>query len=108
MGDSSVMRGQLDRLAEASELPNVAVRISPLCGDHLVGTGGFIYMKFPQVHDVPLNDLVMVEHLAGSHYIEEEDDAYEYQRTFEALEERSLSPRDSLNLIVKVAQETWS
>jgi transcriptional regulator with XRE-family HTH domain len=108
MGDSSVMRGQLDRLAEASELPNVTVRISPLCGDHLVGTGAFIYMKFPQVHDIPLNDLVMVEHLAGSHYIEEEDDAYEYQRTFEALEDRSLAPGDSLDLIVKVARESWS
>ena len=108
LGDSSIMRSQLDRLAAASELPNVTVRISPLCGDHLIGTGAFIYMKFPQVHDIPLNDLVMVEHLAGSHYIEEEDEAYQYQRTFEALEERSLSPRDSLNLIVKVAHETWS
>ena len=48
------MRQQLERLVEASELPNVEVRIYPLNGDTLPATGAFSYMQFPQVHEVPL------------------------------------------------------
>jgi transcriptional regulator with XRE-family HTH domain len=108
LGDVSVMRGQLERLAEVAELANVTIQILPLSGDHLIGTGAFIYMKFAQVHDIPLHDIVTVEHLAGSWYIEEEQDTYQYLKTFEALIETSLVPQDSQNLISRIAQETWS
>ena len=60
------MREQLEHLAEASELPNVEVRIYPLDWDYPpLPTGAFSYMQFPQVHDVPLHDIVSVEHLEG-------------------------------------------
>jgi transcriptional regulator with XRE-family HTH domain len=108
LGDRSVMRLQLERLAEVSELPNIKVQIKPLNGLHLIGTGPFSYMTFFQVHDVPLRDLVLVEHLAGSHSIEDEDEAYQYQRAFQKLMEESLAPAESRKLIRQVTRETWS
>lgn len=108
LGDSSVMRGQLNRLAEATELPNVTIQVLPLTGDHVIGTGAFIYWKFPEVHDIPLHDIVNVEHLTGSWYIEEEEDTYQYLKTFKSLVETSLGPQDSLELISRIARETWS
>jgi hypothetical protein len=102
------MRSQLERLAETSELPNIRVLIKPLNGLHLIGTGPFSYMTFAQVHDVPLRDLVVVEHLAGSHSIDDEDEAYQYQRAFQKLMDESLAPVESRELIRKVSRETWS
>jgi transcriptional regulator with XRE-family HTH domain len=108
LGDNSVMRGQLKRLSEVAELANVTIQILPLNGDHVIGTGAFIYWKFAQVHDIPLHDIVNVEHLTGSWYIEEEEDTYQYLKTFEALIETSLAPPDSLHLISRIAHEIWS
>ena len=80
------MRQQLTRLAESSELPNVEVRIYPLNGDHPpLATGAFSYMQFPQVHDVPLHDIVSVEYLEGTYDLEDEEQTYRYRVAFEYL-----------------------
>src|SRR6202008_704748 len=83
-GSRLVMRRQLERLAEASELPNVQVRIYRLDADEAPLTAGaFSYMQFPHVHDVPLHDLVSVEHLQGSYTLEDEEQTYRYRVAFE-------------------------
>ena len=87
------MRQQLTRLAESSEMPNVEVRIYPLSGDHpLLATGAFSYMQFPEAHDVPLHDIVSVEHLEGSYDLEDEEQTYKYRAAFEYLLGQSLDP----------------
>lgn len=108
-GDRAVMHQQLMRLAEASELPNVAVRIHLLDGtDSPLATGAFSFMQFPQVHDVPMNDIVSVEHLDGSFYIEEEDQTFRYRVAFEYLARKSLDPEQSRALIKSTAHERWA
>ncbi len=99
LGDSAVMRGQLMHITKVSRKPNVTVQVMPLAGDQLITTGAFTYMQFPQVHDVPLHDIVMAENLTGSDYVEEEEDTYRYQTAFSALRSRALSPAESLQLI---------
>lgn len=107
-GDRSVMHQQLMRLAEASELPNVEVRIYRLDGaDSPMPTGAFSYMQFPRVHDVPMNDIVSVEHLEGSYYMEEEEQTFRYRVAFEYLARKSLDPGQSLDLIKTTAEEMW-
>jgi transcriptional regulator with XRE-family HTH domain len=108
MGDNSVMHEQLGRLTEAAELPNVTVQVLPLAGGQSITTGAFIYMKFAQVHDVPLHDIVIVENLAGSDYVEEDDDTFSYHRAFKTLSQRSLTAADSASAIRKMAREIWS
>jgi transcriptional regulator with XRE-family HTH domain len=110
-GANAVMRAQLQWLTEVSSAVNVLadieVRVLPLGGEHLVA-GGFSHMQFPQVHDVPLHDLVYLEHLTGSYYLEDEEQTYRYRVTFEALLEKSLEPAQSAELISKTAREMWA
>jgi len=108
-GDTAVMRQQLEHLAAASGLPNVEVRIYPMNGDYPpLATGAFSYMQFPQVHEVPLHDIVSVEHLEGTYDLEDEDQTYLYRVAFEYLLERSLEPDQSRSLIAAAAAEIWA
>jgi transcriptional regulator with XRE-family HTH domain len=107
-GDNACMRKQLLRVTEVSEMPNVDVRILRLGGEHPLATGAFSYMQFPQVHDVPLRDIVSVEHLTGSYYLEDEEQTFRYRVTFEGLLEKSLDPSESRDLIMRTADELWT
>ena len=103
------MRQQLEHLAASSELPNVEVRIYPLGGDYpLLATTGFSYMQFPQVHEVPLHDIVSVEHLEGDYDLEDEEETFKYRVAFEYLIGRSLDPVQSRSLISAIASDVWA
>jgi transcriptional regulator with XRE-family HTH domain len=99
LGSPAIMRDQLMHIAEASERHNVTVQVIPLAGDQLITTGAFTYMQFPQVHDVPLHDIAVVEHLTGSDYIEDEEDTYRYHKAFSTLTSRTLTSEESLQLV---------
>jgi transcriptional regulator with XRE-family HTH domain len=107
-GDRAVMRRQLESLVEASQWPNLDLRVLPLDGGNPIATGAFTYMQFPQVHEVPLRDLVSVETLDGTYYLEEEDQTHPYRLTFEHLMEHALDPEESRSLISETARQKWS
>ena len=108
-GDRSVMRQQLAHLVEASELPNVELRIYPLDRDDPpLGTGAFAYMQFPQVHDVPLHDIVSVEHHEGTYDLEDEEQTFKYRVAFEYLVRGSLDPAQSRAFISVIASDAWA
>ncbi len=107
-GDEAVMREQLLRLVELSRMPNVQVRVLPLEGEHTVTPGPFSYMQFRQVHAVPLHDIVAVEHLTGSYYLEDEQQTFQYRETFEWLAENSFTHDQTRKLITDTVASTWS
>jgi transcriptional regulator with XRE-family HTH domain len=107
-GSKLIMSQQLRRLAEASELPNVELRVLPLDGNHPIGTGAFYYLKFAQVHEVPLHDIVTVDHLMGNFYLEGDEDTNKFRVTFEHLIASSYDPALSRDLIRRTAQQVWS
>jgi transcriptional regulator with XRE-family HTH domain len=107
-GGKTVMRQQMERLVEVSELANVGLRVLPLEGDHPIGTGTFYYLKFPQVHDVSMPDIVAIEHMMGNYYLEDEEDTYKFLVTFRHLVTNSLDPDQSRKLITRAAREVWS
>jgi len=108
-GGRSVMRQQLAHLVETSELPNVDLRIYPLDSDDPpLGTGAFSYMQFPQVHDVPLHDIVSVEHHEGTYDLEGEEQAFMYRVAFEYLVRGSLDPAQSRARISATTDEAWA
>jgi transcriptional regulator with XRE-family HTH domain len=106
-GSNSAMHGQLLRVTELSEMPNVDIRMLPLGGEHPTTPAAFSYMQFPQVHDVPLRDIVSIEHLTGSYELEDEEQTFRYRVTFEGLLEKSLDPSESRDLIIQTADELW-
>jgi transcriptional regulator with XRE-family HTH domain len=103
----SVMRDQLAHLAELSEHPNIELQILALDGDQVIGTGAFVYFKFPRVHGVPLPDVVAFEHLQGTTFSDSEQDVHTYQTVFKALREASLSLQASRDTLTRMVREAW-
>ncbi len=102
-----VMRAQLAHLAVISERPHIELRILPLAGSQVVGTGAFNYFRFPRAHGVPLPDTVAFEHLQGTSFIEDEQDVNTYRVVFMALRENSLSIEASRDALARATREAW-
>jgi len=107
-GDHSVMREQLQRLAEASDLPNVTVQILPLNRSHRLAVESFTILQFGEAHETTLHDVVDTEILSSALYVEGETDTYEFRLAFEHLAKESLPPAPSQDLILRAAQEMWA
>jgi transcriptional regulator with XRE-family HTH domain len=108
VGDRLTMHAQLKHVAAISELPHIAVRIMPLSGEHVVGGGPFNYLRFPRIHAVPRDDVVVLEHLTGMQRIEGESDTHKYNVVFGSLLESALPERESRELIDAVADDAWN
>jgi transcriptional regulator with XRE-family HTH domain len=106
-GDNTVMRQQIQRLADSSELPNVDLRVLPLDGAHSVGAGPFTYLQFSQEHEIPQHDMVFVEQIDNNYYAGEVIETNKYRVTFERMRIESLDPAESRALIDSVAQRIW-
>jgi transcriptional regulator with XRE-family HTH domain len=106
-GDRALMYAQLQRLANACELPNVTIRILPLGGSHGLTLDSFAVLQYGSMPDAILPEVVSVEHLHEELYIEGDADTYQFRLAFEHLAEESLSPRESRELILAVASEVW-
>jgi Domain of unknown function (DUF5753) len=107
IGAAAVMHEQLSHLLAISELPNVDLRILPLDSEHMVATGPFSYLKFPQLHEVPLGDIAVFENLTGMDDVDAESDVHQYKVVFESLNASALDPDRSRALITALADELW-
>jgi transcriptional regulator with XRE-family HTH domain len=108
LGDAPIMRMQLEHIINVSRMPNIRVQILPLKGIHPVVVGAFTYIKYPQLHEIPLNDTVTYEYFSSIGQLDSQDETYEYSVAFKALEENSLTPGQSREELARVAREVWS
>lgn len=111
VGDSGLMRAQLQRLADVSDLPNVDLRVLSLNREVALLAGSFVIMSFGSptaTEAVSLGDVVSTENLNTELYIGGETDTYLYRLFFQAVTEASLSPSESRDLIFTAMQRTWS
>jgi transcriptional regulator with XRE-family HTH domain len=102
-----VMRDQLSHLSEMSERPNIELRILPLAGSQVIGTGAFAYIRFSPIHGIAAPDAVAFEHLQGTTFVEDELDVHTYRLVFNALRQASLSSEASRDTLARVAREVW-
>ena len=72
------MRGQLEHIVVGLRLPNIRVRILPLKSNNPVTTGAFTDGWLPQLHDVPLDDIVTSEDMTGTDQFEDQDETHKY------------------------------
>lgn len=111
VGDEAVMRAQLAHLAEASELPNVDLRVLPLNQSAGLHGASFVIMSFRTL-GVPgaeaLGDVVSTESLNTALYVEGETDTHLYRLFFQALAAAALPPDESRLRINSIAEQTWS
>ncbi len=101
-----IMRDQIVRLADMSERPNIDLRILPLKGPQVIGTGAFNYFRFPQIHGVSRPDTVAFEHLQDTTFVDSETDVNTYQVVFSALRDRSLDSQNSRDMLARAARAT--
>ena len=107
MANNAVMRSQLARLIEVAGLPNVDLRVMPLERLHPIVSDSFILLRFGEVHDTRLPDVVYTERLSSNLYFEDEAETYLYQVAFEYLVDAALSPPESIEVISRTAASLW-
>jgi transcriptional regulator with XRE-family HTH domain len=97
VGSRAIMRAQLERLLELSDLPGVTLRVIPYAAGALpAGNNKFIILRFalPTVSDV-----VFIEGLTGDLYLEDPDDVEVYNTTFRTLIHLAASPDTTREII---------
>ncbi|MCX3063265.1 helix-turn-helix domain-containing protein [Streptomyces beihaiensis] len=104
VGGDGVLRRQLAHLVEAARMPHVRIQVLPFtAGGHIGLTGPFVVFSFPNTSDL---DVVVLDHLTSSLYLERKEDLKAYTDAFDTLVLHALSPEDSLEFIAQVAGST--
>jgi transcriptional regulator with XRE-family HTH domain len=104
IGGRDVMRGQIERLIEATKMPGVILQVLPFrVGGHTAEAGAFTILRFPE-SDLP--DVVYVEQLTSSLYLDRRDDVDEYMEAMERLCVVSAPPDNTAELLSRILQET--
>ncbi|EGX54729.1 DNA-binding protein [Streptomyces zinciresistens K42] len=97
IGGPEVMTEQLERLIEAARLPQVSLQVLPFAaGAHIGITGPFVIFSFSSTSDL---DVVVLDHLTSSLYLERKEDLQAYTDAFNTLRIHALSPGGSLDYL---------
>jgi transcriptional regulator with XRE-family HTH domain len=104
IGGRDVMRGQIERLIEATKLPGVILQVLPFrVGGHTAEAGAFTILRFPE-SDLP--DVVYVEQLTSALYLDRRDDVDSYMEAMERLCVVSAPPENTAEILSRILQET--
>jgi len=100
IGGTKVMRGQVQHLLEMSEMSNVTIQIMPFrFGGHAAEGGAFSILRFPEP-DLP--DVVYVEQLVSSLYLDKREHVDRYLETMNRLTVDSQPPDISAETLQKL------
>lgn len=106
VGDSAVMREQLEHLLEVSQLPHVTLRIIPYeVGALPAANNKFIILSFTSPE---LSDVVFIEGLTGDLYLEHPEDVRIYTAAFRKLEQLAATPSNTRAIISEIIATTGS
>ncbi|WP_181802435.1 helix-turn-helix domain-containing protein [Streptomyces shenzhenensis] len=102
-GGRELARAQLDHLAKMSELPHVTVRVIPFDGTVFPTVGhGLDYAYGP----VPALDTAQLDAAHGSELIDSAAQLAKYRLILDRMQEATLEPEDSRDLIHRIAQNS--
>ncbi|MFD1933978.1 helix-turn-helix domain-containing protein [Nonomuraea mangrovi] len=100
MGGAEVMRGQIDRLIDASELPNVTVQVMPFDrGGHAAAGGPFSILRFPEPE---LPDVVYMEQLSSALYLDKLGESEHYMKVMDRLSVQADTPAESKRFLERL------
>ncbi|MGP3967639.1 helix-turn-helix domain-containing protein [Streptomyces sp. 6N223] len=103
VGGPSVMRGQIDRLVEATALPNVTLQIMPFnAGPHPGMFGPFQLFRF-EIPELP--DIVYAESLTGAVYLEERPDTAVYREVLDRMSAQAAPVQDTGAILGEIRKE---
>jgi hypothetical protein len=97
VGGREVMRSQLRRLLEVTELPHVTLQVVPFrYGGHAAAGGSFTILRFG---DPDLPDVVYIEQLTSALYLERRDDVDHYMEVMNRLNAEARTPTDTASFL---------
>lgn len=100
LGDTHVMKEQLQRLLDVTQLPHVSVQVLPLnASPHPGMAGPFTLLGFPETADL---DIAHVEDLTSALYVEDPAEVSIYGAAFERLRAAALPFDKSTDLIAQL------
>jgi transcriptional regulator with XRE-family HTH domain len=103
VGGREVMRGQLERLIEATKLPNVTLQILPFAvGAHAAMGSAFSILRFA---DREIPDIVYLEHLTNAVYLDRRNEVERYLDAMELLCVDSEPPARTVELLERILRE---
>jgi hypothetical protein len=103
IGGVAVMKAQIESLIEASKKPNVRLQIIPFhAGGHAAAGGSFAIFRFPEPE---LPDVVWVEHLTSSIYIDKREDVDHYAIAMERVCIDAEPPNHTPEILEKLLTE---
>ncbi|UNO38611.1 helix-turn-helix transcriptional regulator [Streptomyces sp. MST-110588] len=101
VGSSAVMAAQLRHLTRMAGLPHVRLQVLPFtAGVHTGTIGPFVIFSFPPTGDM---DVVVIDHLTSSLYLEQREDVRAYSDAFATLRGHALSYEKSSAFIARIA-----
>jgi transcriptional regulator with XRE-family HTH domain len=103
VGGTRVMRAQLERLIELTELPNVTVQAVPfLTGGHAAAGGSFSILRFsePDIHDI-----AYLEQLTSAIYLDKRADVTSYLMVMDRLCAEAAPPEETKQLLTRINKE---
>ncbi|NGN62853.1 helix-turn-helix domain-containing protein [Streptomyces sp. A7024] len=101
VGGPEVMAEQLRHLVEVGRLPHVRLQVLPFdSGVHIGVTGPFVIFSFSHGADL---DVVVLDHLTSTLYLERKEDLRAYGEAFTTLEAGALPHDASLELIAAIS-----
>ena len=104
VGGPEVMRGQLEHLIEVSSWRNVVLQMVPFhLGGHAAAGGPFSILRFAAQSEIP--DVVYLEQLTSSLYLDKRSDVDDYLATMELLCVQALTPRDTRRRLEQMLDE---
>ncbi|NEA49174.1 helix-turn-helix transcriptional regulator [Streptomyces sp. SID10815] len=103
VGNSDLMRDQLEHLVEQSQLPHVTVQVIPFdMGAHPGLNGQYAILEFPDAAD---SSVVYIEGVTSDLYLEKANDVQRYSVMYEHLRAQALNVEQSREFIAKMAKK---
>jgi transcriptional regulator with XRE-family HTH domain len=104
VGGPQVMRGQLERLIDATRLANVVLQVLPLSvAVHPAMTGAFSILRFA---DQELPDVVYVEQLTNALYLDRLDDVNQYLQVMDSISMRAAPPDQTVDILQELLKDS--
>lgn len=104
VGSPEIMAAQYAKLAECSKRDNVTIQVLPSSrAAHPATAGQFAIMEFREPYDP---EVVYVESMTSSLYVEGEMEIYRYTLAFDHLRAMAFDPEESRTLILDLAKRS--
>lgn len=103
VGGRQIMRDQLERLLELSQLPHVTVQALPFAmGAHPGLNGQYAILEFPDATD---STVVYLEGVTSDLYLEKAGDVHSYSVMYEHLRAQALNVDQTREFVERIAKE---